>query len=318
MSTRNLRHSVFIVIAAVVVAGLIQTAVHAQGPEASLTGSVSDKTGTLLADATVTIKNEKTGEERVVKSNTQGLYRITKLKPSVYTIRATSGQLAPLEYTGIELAAGLSMSLDLQLNPPGVSETVTVTAAQLSLDLSSARMGVNVNEREVQDLPINGRQMSQLYLQAPGAVNTGTGTFGDIRFSGRAVEQNVLRYDGIEGTAIIDAAPGNLNGEVPSPFKLQASLENVQEFRVESNSFPCGVRHRHRRPDFGGHQVGQQLVHGSVFEYYRDDAFDARELLRHARRPAKSKLNQHQYGGSIGGPSPRTGRSSSAATRATN
>ena len=77
-------------------------------------------------------------------------------------------------------------------------------------------MGTNVIEREVKDLPINGRELSQLYLQAPGTVNTGTGTFGDIRFwSGR--EQNVIRYDGIEGTAIIDASPGNLNGEVPSP-----------------------------------------------------------------------------------------------------
>ena len=72
-----------------------------------------DKTGTLLADATVTVKNERTGEERVVKSNAQGLYRVTKLKPSIYTVglqRPTS----PLEYTGMELAAGLAMSLDLR------------------------------------------------------------------------------------------------------------------------------------------------------------------------------------------------------------
>ena len=67
--------------------------------------------------------------------------------------------------------------------------------------------------------------MSQLMLQAPGSQNAGTGTWSDIRFSGRAVEQNAIRYDGIEGSAIIDAAPGNLNGEVATPFKLQASLE---------------------------------------------------------------------------------------------
>src|SRR5205085_7924030 len=85
--------------------------------------------------------------------------------------------------------------------------------------------------------PLNGRQLSQLYLQAPGSVNSGSGTFGDIRFSGRAVEQNVIRYDGVEGTGIIDASPGNLNGEVPSPFRLQSSLENVQEFRVDSSNF---------------------------------------------------------------------------------
>ena len=81
--------------------------------------------------------------------------------------------------------------------------------------------------------------MSQLMLQAPGSQNAGTGTWQDIRFSGRAVEQNAIRYDGIEGSAIIDAAPGNLNGEIPTPFKLQASLENVQEFRVESSNYPA-------------------------------------------------------------------------------
>ena len=140
-------------------------------------------------------------------------------------------------------------------------------------------MGTNVIEREVKDLPINGRQLSQLYLQAPGSVNTGSGTFGDIRFSGRAVEQNVIRYDGIEGSAIIDASPGNLNGEIPSPFRLQSSLENVQEFRVESSSYPA---------EYGtgtGGQVtvvtksGTNDVHGSAFEYYRSDKFDAKNYF---------------------------------------
>src|SRR4029434_4367667 len=107
------------------------------------------------------------------------------------------------------------------------------------LDTSSARMGANVNETEVQALPFNGRQLSQLYLQAPGSLNSGSGTFGDIRFSGRAVEQNAVRYDGVEGSAIIDSSPGNLNGEIASPFRLQSSLENVQEFRVDSNNYPA-------------------------------------------------------------------------------
>ena len=68
----------------------------------------------------------------------------------------------------------------------------------------------------------------------------------------------MIRYDGIEGSAIIDAAPGNLNGEIPSPFQLQSSLENVQEFRVESSNYPGRIRHRHRRPGQRRHQVGRQ------------------------------------------------------------
>ena len=183
------------------------------------------------------------------------------------------------------LAVGQELALDFEFKPAGVQETVTVVGTAPVLDISSARIGVNVSEREVQDLPVNGRQMSQLMLQAPGSQNAGTGTWQDIRFSGRAVEQNVIKYDGIEGSAIIDAAPGNVNGENNTPFKLQASLENVQEFRVESSSYPA---------EFGtgtGGQVsvitksGSNAFHGVVFEYLRNDRLDAPNYFDSQRNP---------------------------------
>src|SRR5436190_10546538 len=201
----------------------------------------------------------------------------------------------------MRLLPGQELSIDLELKPQGVSETVTVSAAASLVDTSSARIGTNVIEREVKDLPINGRQLSQLYLQAPGSQNSGSGTFGDIRFSGRAVEQNAIRYDGIEGSAIIDASPGNLNGELPSPFRLQSSLENVQEFRVDSNNYPA---------EFGTGTGGQISVvtksggnkfHGSVFEYLRNDKLDAANFFDNIIGQ-KSKLRLNQFGGSIGGP----------------
>ena len=176
--------------------------------------------------------------------------------------------------------------------------------------MSSARIGVNVSEREISELPVNGRQMSQLMLQAPGSQNAGTGTWNDVRFSGRANNQNVIKFDGVEGSAIIDASPGNIGGQIASPFKLQASLENVQEFRVESNNYPA---------EFGtgtGGQVsvvtksGSNMWRGSIFEYFRDDSLDAPNYFDSTRNPdgsvieelPKSKLNQHQFGGSFGGP----------------
>ena len=191
-----------------------------------------------------------------------------------------------------------------------MTETVTVQATATAIDLSSARIGVNVSEREVLNLPVNGRQMSQLMLQAPGSQNAGTGTWNDVRFSGRANQQNVIKFDGVEGSAIIDASPGNIAGQIASPFKLQASLENVQEFRVESNNYPA---------EFGtgtGGQVsvvtksGANQFRGSVFEYYRNDGLDAPNYFDSTRNTdgsvieelPKSKLNQHQFGGSFGGP----------------
>ncbi len=286
-------------LATVLMANLVGGATPALAQaDARFAGSVRDQSGAMITGATVIVRNEKTGEERTVKTNEQGLFVVTGLRPSQYTVRAVHGDLRPAEYTGIPLAAAQELHFDLELHAAGVSEVVTVQGHAPVLDLSSARIGANVNEREVRDLPINGRQMSQLYLQAPGSVNSGTGTFGDIRFSGRAVQQNVIRYDGVEGTAIIDASPGNLNGEIPSPFRLQASLENVQEFRVESNNYPA---------EYGtgtGGQIsvvtksGANHAHGNAFYYLRDDRFDSRNYfdLR------KSPLDLKQFGVSLGGP----------------
>src|SRR5580765_3013469 len=282
----------------------------AQVDNGRIAGIVRDSSGALATGVTAKAKNERTGEERSAVTNDQGYFLIAPLKPSTYTIRVERAGFASIEYTAMPLAIGQELTLDFELKPAGVTEAVTVVGSAPVLDLSSAKIGVNLGEREVNNLPVNGRQMSQLMLQAPGSQNAGTGTWSDIRFSGRAVEQNAIRYDGIEGSAIIDASPGNLNGEIATPFKLQASLENVQEFRVESSAYPA---------EFGtgsGGQVsvitksGSNQFRGSLFEYLRRDALDARNYFDYSRTAdgsvqgelPKSLLKQDQFGGSIGGP----------------
>jgi len=201
--------------------------------DSRLAGTVTDANGAVVAGASVTVKNEKTGEERTVVAKEDGTFIVVALKPSTYTVTATANSLEFLQ-KGVELLVGQETNVSVILQVKGsVVQVDVVSNEELAVNTSSASMSANVNQREVQGLPVNGRQLSQLYLQAPGAVNSGTGTFGDIRFTGRAVQQNVIRYDGVEGSAIIDASPGNLNGEVPSPFRLQSSLENIQEFRVD-------------------------------------------------------------------------------------
>jgi len=267
--------------------------------QARLSGTVHDQVGAVIPGATITVKNERTGDVRTATSTQEGIFLVTNLKPSAYTITVTSANFAKTEYTAVELVVGQALDLSVELKPVGATETVNIVGSEeVALDTSSARMGANVNQQEVKGLPLNGRQLSQLYLQAPGALNSGSGTFGDIRFSGRAVQQNAIRYDGVEGSAIIDASPGNLNGEIASPFRLQASLENVQEFRVESNSYPA---------EYGtgtGGQVsvvtksGSNKYHGSLFEYLRNEKFDSRNFFD---RDYKSPLKLNQFGGSLGG-----------------
>jgi len=288
----------------------------AQTDSGRITGTVKDSSGAVVPGVTVTVKNEKTGELRTTTSNQTGYFVVAALKPATYTVKVTLQGFPPIEYTKLAVAVGQELSLPFELKPPGVSEAVTVVASSPVLDTSSAKVGANVSEREVQGLPVNGRQMSQLMLQAPGSQNAGTGTWGDIRFSGRAVEQNVIKYDGVEASGVIDSAPGVLNGENPSLFKLQTSLENVQEFRIESSGYPA---------EYGtgtGGQIsvitksGGNFFRGSIFEYLRSDKFDSPNHFDSTRNAddtiiakvgsaptvPKSPLKLNQFGGSLGGP----------------
>jgi hypothetical protein len=281
---------------------LAAIAASAQSDQGRLRGTVHDQTKAVVPGATITVRNERTGEERTAATDERGSYLVTNLRPSLYTIEANAPQFAAARAAGVQILVGQTLTVDIELQIEGTTQTMTVVGdGEAGIDTTSARLGANVNPREVQALPLNGRQLSQLYLQAPGSVNSGSGTFGDIRFSGRAVEQNVIRYDGVEGTAIIDSSPGNLNGEVPAPFRLQSSLENVQEFRVDSSNFPAELG-----AGTGGQisvvsKSGSNKFHGSVFEYLRNQALDAPNFFDNVIGQ-KAPLRLNQFGASVGGP----------------
>ena len=283
---------------------IVTIGLYAQTDQGRIAGRVTDQNGAVVPGATVTVTNTGTGEKRRVTANDEGFYSVPALRAAPYSVEASAGSFGTTTVSNVQLSVGQQLDLPVTLSPQAQSVTVDVVGgSEATINTANASIGATVNQREVRDLPINGRQLSQLYLQAPGSVNTGSGTFGDIRFSGRAVQQNVVRYDGVEGTAIIDASPGNLNGEVPSKFRLQSSLENVQEFKVDSNNFPA---------EYGtgtGGQIsvvtksGTNQFHGSAFEYFRSDALDARNFFDNIQSGIpKSPLRLNQFGGSIGGP----------------
>lgn len=288
---------------ATVIAGLLTATLYGQVDQGRIAGIVKDTSGAVIPGVSLTVRNENTGEERTALTGDSGEYLVQALRPSTYSVKASLPGFAAAEIAGVQVVVGQKLNLEITLRPASLNTTVNVETlvSEATVDTSSASIGVNVVQREVEGLPLNGRQVSQLYLQAPGSVNSGSGTFGDIRFSGRATEQNIIRFDGIEGTAIIDANPGTLNGEVSSPFRLQSSLENVQEFRVESSNYPA---------EFGTGTGGQISVvtksggnqfHGSLFEYLRNDALDAPNFFDNIIGQ-KAPLRLNQYGGSIGGP----------------
>jgi hypothetical protein len=158
-------------LAALLAIPLLAALVHAQtAGEARITGLVRDASGAVVPGATVLARNERTGEERDTTSSSQGRYVVTGLRPSAYHVEATLTGFQPVQFKSVTLQAGEEVTLDVVLRVVGQSEDVTVVGEERVVDASSARMGANVNEREVHYLPIKGRQLSQLYLQAPGAL----------------------------------------------------------------------------------------------------------------------------------------------------
>jgi hypothetical protein len=198
-------------------------AAFGQADRARIVGTVSDASGAVIPGATVTAKDNSTSAEREVTADERGYYVIANLSPANYTLTGRGKDLGPNEYTDLHVSVGQERTVNMVLQPASVTTEVTVSGGALTvIDTSSAAIGANVNAREVGTLPLNGRQLSQLYLLAPGAQTAGGGTFDNIRFSGRANQENAVRFDGIQGSSIIDASPGNLDGEVSTGFRLQA------------------------------------------------------------------------------------------------
>lgn len=285
----------FALIALVVLIGVTASA---QQDLATIQGSVTDQTGAFVAGATVTVRSEAANVERTATTSEDGTFSVPQLRPGVYTVSVEQTGFDTATASEIQLGVGQNRQLDFALAVTGTGTTdVNVVADSVTLETDSARLGANVTAREVLELPVNGRNVSQLYNLAPGAQNNGTGNFNEIRFNARSNQQNQQRLDGIEATAVFDASPGYLTVQ-GSQFRLQTSLENIQEFRVDSSNYPA---------EYGtgtGGQInvvgksGSNNFNGSLFEYFRNDALDARNFFDGAQ---KSKLRLNQFGGSLGG-----------------
>src|SRR5215475_14395587 len=274
---------------------------RAQSDRGRISGTAYDPSGAIVGGATVRVINPQTEAVRQTVTDERGFYLVDSLLPASYNVGVSAPGFGDLTVSDVKLGVGELRSLDLRLQPAGLKESVTVSAeSESQVQTHTASIAGTIGEEPVNSLPINGRMISNLYLLAPGAQLSGSGSFGDVRFFGRSNEQNVIRYDGIQAGTIIDSNPADLTGaNGASGFRLSQSLENIQEFHVEGSTYSA---------EFGRGTGGQVTIttksgsnswHGSLFEYVLNDWFDARNYFDRGVKQAPLRLNQ--FGGSIGG-----------------
>jgi hypothetical protein len=272
---------------------LFLLAVAAFAQTAEITSRVTDASGSIIAGATVVVTNDATGVEHRTVTTDAGYYVITNLPPGEYRLSVEAKGFASQTQTGIRLAVQQSARLDAELKVGALAEKVEVNAPAAALETSNAAVGYVVENKRVVDLPLNGRQFLELALLGPG-VNGGRP--GDPRSTqqGVAIAANGLYTK--SNNFLLDGADNNESYQ--NQFSIAPSVDAVEEFKVQTGLYPAEYGRG------GGAMVsvvtksGTNQFHGVLFEFLRNDLFDARNFFATAKPP----LRRNQFGGSLGGP----------------
>lgn len=270
----------------------------AQGTNAALSGVITDPQDGVLAGATITIKNLDTGLVRQSSSNGDGYYRAIGLIPGHYEIRVRHQGFETHVRTGITLTVAQEAAMNFRLMLESIAEEVVVSRDLSGVETTSSTISSLVDERTVRDLPLNGRDMAQLFLLQPGVVNsrasaqtasTGRGT----RFSvaGARPDQNLFTIDGTIINDALNNTPGSAQG-------LLIGIETVKEFRILISNYSAEYTRATGGVFVAVTKSGTNQFHGSVFAFLRNDALDARNFFD----LEKPDFQRNQFGLTVGGP----------------
>ncbi|MBI4454892.1 MAG: TonB-dependent receptor [Acidobacteria bacterium] len=273
--------------------------VLAQEITATISGVIKDETGALLPGVSVTVKNQETGRVRTVITDDEGRYRAPNLPVGGYEVEAVLAGFQTGVRTGIKLTVGREAIVDFALRVGEITEKVTVTGEAPLVETTKSELSALVDEKKIRDLPLNGRSYTQLALLQPGVIRTASASFntlsggGEKLVIGGARPMNTIFY--LDGTDIRDSfgrTPGSAAGQ-------NLGVETIREFSVLTSVFSA---------EFGGSggvintvsKSGTNELHGSVFEFLRNSALDARNFFDPGKNPPPFKRNQ--FGFAVGGP----------------
>lgn len=295
----------------IVSCALIPNSVLAQTSYGGVVGTVTDSAGAVIAGAQVRLTNKGTNAEQTAVTGTAGTYTFINLNPGAYSITVTNKGFKSATNSQLDVTIGGTTRADLALQVGDVSESVTVSTANTDIQTDSASLGGVIEGVQVQEAPLNGRDVNNLLDFVPGVIpgggtasstvgngstgqvssNTQAIAYGNYQIGGSFSGQNLFFIDGV-GSNISE---NNVNTLVPTQ-------DAVQEFRVSTSDVSA---------EFGGYgggviqistKSGTNSFHGSAYEYLRNTALDANDWFFNNEGLGKIPLHQNQYGANIGGP----------------
>ncbi len=260
-----------------------------------LNGTVTDSSGALIAGTAVTVTQEGTNQVRNVQTDAHGQFVVSSLPIGRFSIVFSREGFQEMRVADVDLHSGDVRTVNAKLAIGAITETIGVEADRegAQLNKSDATLGGTIQSVQIAKIPLNGRNITNLELLAPGAIDSGSGAQSSIRFAGNGTDDNNFRLDGVDASGVFHAS-------LKSALRLQFSTEAVAEFKVDSGAYTA---------DTGGSAGGQvslisktgtNAFHGSVFDYLRNNYFDARGPIKSAKKIPVFQLNQ--FGGSLGGP----------------
>ena len=289
--------------------GIMTAGLEAQTTSATVTGTVTDPNGAALPGATIVIENVQTHLQSKVDTNSSGFYRISGLIPGSYRETITKQGFKSAVRDAIELHGQDEISLNYGMELGSVNESVTVTTSEPLLQSESSTVSTVIESTQIQNTPLNGRNVMNLSALTPGVVPQGATSgnplnnqasignytnpagWGNYQIGGAVTGQNLTYVDG----ALVNVVGQNWMGFIPSQ-------DSVQEFRVQTNNISSEFGEYYGGVLLFSTKSGTNELHGSAYEYFRNTIFNANSFFNNRTNVPRPPVEQNQYGVAVGGP----------------
>ena len=289
-----------------------------QSTNAALTGVVDDPSKAVIVGAQITAINTETGVKSSTTTNNSGVYVLPGLIPGTYRIEVDKQGFKGIIEGGLVLHVQDVVQLNFHMALGSASETMTVTASGVNIDTTDASVSTVVDQQFVANMPLNGRSFQDLISMTPGVVTqspqtTGqyAGGYGDFSVNGQRTQSNYYTVDGV--TANVSGGNGGGVGEPSTGGTVGAStalgttqslisVDALQEFRVESSTYSAEYGHSPGGQFSIVTRSGSNVLHGTVFDYLRNNFFDANDWFNDHYGTPTPALRQNDFGGTLGGP----------------